>query len=211
MPKRLHTIVEEWASELEDDLPRFAKFSWEFEENHNHPFNEQTVSVTKAVAYIADALYPGEQPKPARDRVRKAISYHHKIGRLNGKYTLDTARFLQWAREQWNELPTVAPELPFCPFHIPGFRVYPAIEMGGVRLVEVPDLPNDLSDIKLAWVALHCELDFAKREIERLRSALDAELTTAGAREISTLTRKKLSKAGHRGGRGRGEEGEKTE
>lgn len=115
------------------------------------------------IRFVASVLFPGNPCKPVHNKVRQAIRYAQKTGKLPTPYSI--SEFFTWACMQWPELPEKADGFP---------RRYSSALIGSHRIE--PPIPEDLRDGYLAlWYenqTLKADLKRALDEVKRLRLAL---------------------------------------
>lgn len=124
------------------------------------------------INFLVEVLYPTEKTKATKDKIRKRIRYHQKIGSLPLQYT--TTEFFNWACSEWKDLRNKATGFPQT-FHV--------VCCGVSR--NLPPLPDDLGEgyISLYYEnqQLKADLENAKVRGERLkRELINAKKGTKG-------------------------------
>lgn len=157
----------------------------------------QTVNV------ITEALYPEEQKKTARAKVRNRIQRAANIGDirivfLDNKTHLEVEPFLRWALQTWPVLSNYLSSLP------PHISAHGEINMGDLSASgEMHSLPDTVDQLQQLCARLLSENSTLHPALEKTKGQLigtQAELDVFKARDA--LRRQRASDAGKQGGRG---------
>lgn len=167
-------------------------------------FGSDQVSLDEAIQWIAEHVYPDEQPINAKKRVRARVRYASRIRQIKllkkgSKEFLETESFLAWATTKWPVIHSIA--------GIP-HKLQPAT--GTITLASPTcravgfAVPNDPDELKAAYIRAETERHRLEVENADLRSKIaELEVAITSRREKDAATRQKKSDAGKQGGRGR--------
>ena len=160
------------------------------------------ISLADAVRFVAEKVYPGEEDRPARRRVRDRIRVHQRKANLPSGDEFDVAAFFGWAIRQkgWEALRQV-----------PGLPVSRTVAVSPASPGEInvqknqPDVvsvqvPKDPAQLRAEYIKAKSENLTLKRENTRLRQG-NAVLrqVVKDWRAKDRKTRQKRKEAGKRG------------
>jgi len=171
--------------------------------------SDDPIALAEAVELIADIVYPQEEPRCAKKRVRQRIDdavRHQRLRKIRqaGRIFLARQEFEQWAADTWpkvgRKLGKVAVRLKAKTARKPFKRVIilsapPEFDPSTI------EVPSDVDELKNAYIRLHEELYITKyREVESARM-LDEALNREAKNRRSSSESGELGRGVSRPGR----------
>ncbi len=164
--------------------------------------NSLTISELQAVEVIAAAVYPDEDQRGARKRVRERLRFARRQGKISGAAPHQAGLFFSQVMEIWSDWAALSSVkgLPLdAVVRVTG--VAATTSLGQVRVLTPPANPDELLK---EFYRLDGECEGLRQEIAALKARLEeAESELNARRQRESDLSQKRSAAGKRGGRGR--------
>lgn len=169
-----------------------------------YPYRGGRITMQQATNFIASILYPSEDKRVARKRIRERIRYSTKQGRLKGSEPFSAAVFFDTVLElyrDWCPLRTVK-GLPSNGTAVSLSGVGATVMVGQVRVLTPP---GDVQGLLAEYHRLDRQLEAAKSELAIANAALlEAKLELDLRRKREAEISRQRTLAGRLGGRKKG-------